>query len=55
MEQHTAFSGNYILNDSKGIFAPANSKVCFEPPEIFSVALNCRPADGGFCSEVAKY
>ncbi len=48
MEQHTAFSGSYIPNDSEGIFASANSKVCFEPPEIFSVALNSRLPVGVF-------
>lgn len=37
------FFGIFQPNGSEGIFATANSKVCFQPPEIFSVAQNDRP------------
>jgi hypothetical protein len=55
IQEHWIFVGNYQLNDSEEIFASANSKVCFAPPEIFSVAQNYPVRRDVFGSEVAKF
>jgi hypothetical protein len=44
---HWTFVGISQPNDSEGIFASANSKVCFKPPEIFSEAQNVGPMKAG--------
>nr|WP_321355602.1 hypothetical protein [uncultured Draconibacterium sp.] len=42
-QMHWTFFGIYKPNDSEGIFATANSKVCFEALEMNSVLQNDRP------------